>query len=448
VYCSPDTRERLPKLTHEPVSHREITPPPPEGSGPDDQRIRALISAYACRPDRGSEYGVGWHWAIEAVKHHDVTVLTRRVNRAAIESELQERPTPHLRFVYHDLSWWPNPAAEGDVGERLYYVIWQLTAMWAVWRAHRERRFEVAHHLTFNTVEIPGFTALLGIPFVWGPVGGAQAPPAGLRTYFGKQWSSERVRNFRKHVARLNPWNRFVVRHAMAVLAANGDTGQLLEQMGARNLLRELETAIDLPAPEARRQRDPGDPFVLIWAGGLILRKAPALAIDVLRELRVRGIDARLRLAGDGPLRQSLQEKVDDEHLVGSVEFLGAVRYEEMSSFYAGGDAFLFTSLQDTSGNVVLEAMAHELPIVTLDHHGVGEIVTAETGVKVPPSTEDETVEGLIHALEVLSQDRERCRDLGRAGRERVATRYSWERKRILIGQIYAKVRGDAHQTG
>ena len=71
---------------------------------PHAQRLtRVLISAYACEPQRGSEPGVGWHWAVEAARHHDVWVLTRSAFRDAIERETARRPVPGLRFAYFDL---------------------------------------------------------------------------------------------------------------------------------------------------------------------------------------------------------------------------------------------------------------------------------------------------------------------------------------------------------
>src|ERR1700686_5022098 len=51
--------------------------------------LRILLSAYACEPGKGSEPGVGWHWAVEMARlGHRVTVLTRQNNRAGIELAL------------------------------------------------------------------------------------------------------------------------------------------------------------------------------------------------------------------------------------------------------------------------------------------------------------------------------------------------------------------------
>src|SRR6185436_1448985 len=91
------------------------------------KRLKVLMSAYACEPGKGSEPEVGWQWALQMARFHDVTVLTRANNRPAIETALRElegkQPLP--RFVYHDRS---DALLEvkrllGSV--QLYYLLWQ-----------------------------------------------------------------------------------------------------------------------------------------------------------------------------------------------------------------------------------------------------------------------------------------------------------------------------------
>ena len=65
--------------------------------------MNILISAYACEPNKGSEPGVGWNWAIELSKHHNVWVITRDNNKSTIESYIKENPSyncKNLKFIY------------------------------------------------------------------------------------------------------------------------------------------------------------------------------------------------------------------------------------------------------------------------------------------------------------------------------------------------------------
>src|SRR5579863_10333831 len=115
------------------------------------KKLKVLMSAYACEPDRGSEPGVGWQWAMEMSLLHDVTVLTRKNNRRVIEAALESlsgtRPVPE--FVYHNggplLLW----IKERFGAIRLYYILWQISAWGIISRLNQERRFDLMHHVTF-----------------------------------------------------------------------------------------------------------------------------------------------------------------------------------------------------------------------------------------------------------------------------------------------------------
>ena len=48
------------------------------------QRLNVLLSAYACEPGQGSEPEVGWQWALNLAKFHEVTVITRANNREGL----------------------------------------------------------------------------------------------------------------------------------------------------------------------------------------------------------------------------------------------------------------------------------------------------------------------------------------------------------------------------
>jgi len=66
--------------------------------------MKILLSAYACEPWKGSEPGVGWHWALELARQgHEVTVLTRANNREPIEVALKSHVPKGLQFFYYDL---------------------------------------------------------------------------------------------------------------------------------------------------------------------------------------------------------------------------------------------------------------------------------------------------------------------------------------------------------
>ena len=108
-----------------------------------------------------------------------------------------------------------------------------------------------------------------------------------------------------------------------------------------------------------------------------VSRIAPEKNVDYLADalaiVASRRPDVRILLVGDGPSRPALEQRI------GSIaHFAGYLQGEELSDHYAASDIFAFSSLTETFGNVVLEAMASGLPVVALRAGGVGESVSRE----------------------------------------------------------------------
>ena len=122
------------------------------------------------------------------------------------------------------------------------------------------------------------------------------------------------------------------------------------------------------------------------------------------------------------------------------MKFLGIVPREELPGVFHEADAFLYTSLRDSSGSVVLEAMAQGLPILTLNHHGVGAFVPEDAGVKVPVSSPAETVALLAKGMEQLALSPRMRGEMGEAG-WRFAANQTWaQRAKDMVGQYQAVV--------
>jgi glycosyltransferase involved in cell wall biosynthesis len=105
---------------------------------------------------------------------------------------------------------------------------------------------------------------------------------------------------------------------------------------------------------------------VILHVGRLAAEKNVALAFDAYRALARRVPGARLVVVGEGPQRGALQAAVPD------AIFAGPRRGEDLARHYASADVFLFPSLTDTFGNVVLEALASRLLVVGYDCAAAG----------------------------------------------------------------------------
>jgi glycosyltransferase involved in cell wall biosynthesis len=403
-----------------------------------DRRLRVLLSAYACEPAKGSEPEIGWQWALQMARFHEVTVLTRANNRPAIEAALKAmppgQPVPH--FVYHEAGRFALWLKRLSGLVRIYYIIWQRGARKLIAKLHHTQPFDLLHHVTFAGYRYRTAIWRHGVPCVWGPIGGMESIPWALLPW--KHPGSlfyELFRNF-GNVIQATAFNVLSARAAdtAVVLVANRETQ---DTFSALDIDTSLFPAIGLHAsefPPARPPTAPKGPLRLLFVGQLIWLKGVDLAIRALAEA---GIDAELTLIGDGRFAPGLRRLVAKHGLEGRVHFAGKKPRAEALQAFREHDVMVFPSLHDSGGMAVIEAMAAALPVICLDCGGPAISVADGCGIRVPASTAKRTVTGLAAALRHYHEHREDVVKHGQAAQESIRERYEWERKGEVMHAHY-----------
>jgi glycosyltransferase involved in cell wall biosynthesis len=191
--------------------------------------------------------------------------------------------------------------------------------------------------------------------------------------------------------------------------------------------------------------RDTGsDAVQLIFAGMLLHRKGVHLLLPALKKAVDQGINVKLDIVGSGPMKEDLERLTVALGLGSRVSFVGQMPRNRLIDFYRQHDVFVFPSLQDSGGFVVLEAMAAGLPVICLDLGGPGHIVTGRTGIRVPARSPEQVVNDLAKAISTLVENPELRRKLGRAGQDRTLANYSWDRIGELLQRLYTTVHESA----
>lgn len=399
--------------------------------------MKILLIGHACSPSRGTELAVTWNWAWHLARDHQVWVLTHPQERPAIEGYLNEHAPRNLHFVWVTVPKWRDPwdPPSGDRWIRLHYLMWQHAALHEAMRLHQTIGFDVAHHVSWGTVSEPPLIPRLPIPFVWGPVGGGQIAPSAFREYLGPAWMMESARTIRVRMAPYRPALREAVRKSALVLATNRETARVLERAGAREVPLFLDSGLDndfLAAKPAARRR--ATEPLLLWVGQLEPLKCLPLALEALAQIRNHGF--RLLVAGKGSMRKQWQGMAEQLGLRGRVTFLGQVPHREMPGLYRCADIFVFTSLRDSFGSQVLEAMGAGLPIVALDHQGAGSFVPDDAGIRAPVSGPSETVRALVVALRRLMGSVGLRNRMGHNSWE-FARGQTWGQRAAVMSQFY-----------
>lgn len=410
--------------------------------------MKILLSAFECNPSLGSDAYVGWSWTINLAKTNKVWVLVRKDHKSYIDrylSENQIQNIDNIHFVYVRVSRFFGKVVYkfhhtlSVVGE---YFIWQKEAYKKAEELHRQIQFDICHVVSMADFRFPGFLWRLNIPYIFGPVGGGQETPSGLKFYLQGHEKNENLRHFINCIFPMLPGYNKALRNAAKIYCSNDETQQIIERHVNPEDRYKIEHLCELCISSnylIEREKEtklPNEIIHIMASGRLMYRKGFALLIDAIAKLQTTRKYV-VDIYGDGEQRKELVEQVESEHLQDRVLFHGWMPYDEVQTMYKEADIFCLPSLRETTGTVVIEAMSNKLPVVALNQNGVKFLVENDAGILVNICDKERTIEGLANALKRLIEDDELRLNLGNNAFKKVKKYYTWEHRVGMMNAIY-----------
>lgn len=409
--------------------------------------------AYECSPYRGSEWAAGWGRLLGAAKLAETHVVTSEKNYAALErAQAEGLMPPNVRFYT------PQPDEKLRTLERkpvLFaynyqaYNYWQRLALQLIQDLHAREHFDVVHQVNVCTFREPGYGWRLGVPFIWGPVGGTQNFPVRFLSMLPpKEAVKEGIRGITNWFALRKPRVRGAARQSALLIGANStnqrdlshalgcETGLLLET--GLHAVEEVDRSRFEQRVEDRRAGRPTQPLRLFWSGELQTRKALPVLLRALAQLDPK-LPWELDVLGDGPMRDRWEDEAKALGLGDRVRFLGRMPFNAAVEEMRSADVLCFTSLRDTSGNVVLEALGAGVPVICFDHQGARDMVTDRCGFKLPVNSPRRSINDWARAIEALITDPERLLELSKGATEQ-ARCFLWAQNHEAINSVYLRL--------
>ncbi len=417
-------------------------------------RPSVLVIAESCNPEWVSVPLVGWFHARALREVADVHLVTQIRNRdaisrtgliegedfTAIDSERVARPVWKMANFFRGDSGkgWTTATA---VSALSYYYFERL-----VWRRFADdlaaKRFDLVHRVTPLSPTQPSTIApkcaRLGVPFVLGPLNGGLPWPRGFDDVRRqeREWLS-----YLRRAYKLLPGLKRTYRVASATIVASRAT---LDQLPASAHDRAIYIAENGVAPErftVKRTRKAQRPLKLLFLSRLVPYKGADMLIDAAAPLLQSG-DIQLEIAGEGPQRDQLTQKLRALNLESESILTGWVQHEDVQRKLIKADVFALPSIREFGGGAALEAMAVGVPPIVIDYGGPADLVTERTGWLVPLGSRAQIIERLRQTLVHIATRPDVVDEKGAAALRRAHTQFSWNTKAQQTLQVYEWVLG------
>ncbi len=369
---------------------------------------RILITAYACEPNKGSEPEVGWQW----VKHYsriydEVVVVTRRNNAPSISLQLKKEHFENVTFLFFDL---PSIflSLKKKLGLlRIYAYFWEIGVFFFLLKKYRLKEFDVAQRVTFVSYHYPSFIWFFADKFVLGPIAGGERFPLNFLSIFNSyNRIKELLRLFVQYLSLADPLVLLTLLKADLILAVTPSTVNILPGWARKKAKisspyflefikisqQDIEGLKDIGANDKKLEVEDCC-LKLLYVGSIREWKGIRLIFDALR--RLSDISYQITLVGEGPDREFFQQYANRYNI--NARFCGYVPRQKLPEFYMNHHLFVFMSLHDSCGLVVLEAKSFGLPVIVSEYAGSSQYVDEAKGDIV---VRGKTVEQIVASLE------------------------------------------------
>jgi len=413
-------------------------------------RLTALVHAYACNPNYGSEEGVGWGWVVAISEHHDLHVLTAAYHESDIEAALDKQPAlrERIRFHYVPERVWhyrPTPVwkwIEASIAKPIMHVAyrsWQRAAYKYAKRLLETTPLDLIHVITYVGFRFPGKFWKLPIPLVWGPIGGLENTPWRYFSVFGTagivKFTGRNIINTAHKLFLRGPKKAFRKAEGGVIAATSSIRDEIEKWYGVRSEVRCEIGAVGQPDTVETTARPDGEPLKIVWSGLHEDRKALPILFEALAILP-NSINWSLTVLGSGPLTNRWKERSVQLGVADHVTWTGRVGRDVAIARMSASHVMVVTSVYDLTSSVIIEALSVGLPVICPDHYGFRDAIDESCGLKVATTSLADISRGIADAIERLHDDEAGRQRLASSALER-ANHYSWKETGRLVSRIY-----------
>lgn len=382
-----------------------------------EQRRKILVLAYCLSPFRGSEYSVGWNYCRRMSKFYDLTVLygasgDHLGDTQEMEEFVKNNPNPAIEFIPVHATKAMNRLnflnRHGIFNYTFYfaYKLWHKEVYRIAKEIIAEKHIDLIHYVCPIGYREPGYLWKLGLPYVWGPIGGTHnTPKVLLNRLSGIARLKHSFRDFSNSLQLLFKLRvRRAINHCDALFACSNEVAEDIAKYFHKHTKVLPENCIEhiYGIPDNKNFTD--GPLRVSFVGSLDARKNPKMLLEAL--LKAKDANVHVDFVGTGPEMKSIIRYAEENGIMDKISMWGKVDREKAVNIISNSHIMVITSIIEGNPTIVWEAMSYGVPIVTLDHCGMSLSVSSQSGWKVPVTTWEEMVGTIAQILKVTSENR------------------------------------------
>lgn len=413
---------------------------------------KILVMAYAISPYRGSEYSVAWNYVTHMSKDNELMVLygmsdNHMGETYTMEDYLKRHIVPNVRFIavkpnkWANLLNWPN---RHDIFVYTFYyafAVWQKTAYRVAKEMVKKEHFDLVHNVGPIGYREPGYLWKLGLPYVWGPVSGANNVPMQLMKRMPLSGKCKQM--FRSFANIIQFHTKHRLKQALAatnvLLTATSENQRMFQQVHHKSSLYLPENCINGDINLDRSKFISPRHYRLIVIGTLDARKSVGIFLEALTQVKHREM-LRVDIVGNGPLAEILLRYATRHGLADIITWHGKLPRTEAVKVFNSAHLHIITSVSEGNPTTIWEAMSYGVPTMSFDHCGMHDTICDRCGIRVPIAERyEDCVEAVAAEIDNLLEHPERFLRLAEGVLE-CAQHYKWNEREIFLNNLYDQV--------
>lgn len=412
----------------------------------DEKNI--LVLAYQLSPTKGSEYSVAWNYVTRMSKYNKLTVLYGVSGEHLGDCDEMEEfaksiGLPNVTFVCVKPNKWTNMLNWCNRHNFLNYTFyfayqaWQKQVYKVAKTLIQNEKIDLIHFVGPTGYREPGYLWKLGLPYIWGPIGGANSNSLILTKkistisklkFIFRNWANQIQLKFNRRL-------RNALRCTDLLLTSTSENQQIFKTVLHINSYYLPENSIASPIKLNEKKFNNIDKFHFIIVGSLIPRKAVNILLEALVLIKHKE-KIVVDIVGNGPERQALEVFSKKHQLQSYINWHGQLPRNKAVDVFNNAHMHVITSTSEGNPTTIWEAMSHGVPTISFDHCGMHDTICERCGIRIPIHNYNQCVNDLANEIDELLEHPKRFEELA-FGVLECAKKFTWEEREKFLLNYY-----------